>query len=135
RAVFPSWDNTARTAPRSYVVLNGTPANYEYWLAESIRRTVSDFPGQDRFVFINAWNEWAEGCYLEPDRRFQREFLETTLLVKTRGSVKQSFPDICLPLPQEEPRRSVARNLSEVSRFHVARLMAAIRLMVLPYPK
>lgn len=85
RGVFPSWDNTARVGSRGMVVLNGTPENYEYWLAESIRRTKADFPGQERFVFVNAWNEWAEGCHLEPDHKYGRRFLEATLRAKTGG--------------------------------------------------
>jgi 2-polyprenyl-3-methyl-5-hydroxy-6-metoxy-1,4-benzoquinol methylase len=97
RTVCPSWDQTARVGSRAFIALNGTPANYEYWLSESIRRTAEDFPGQERFVFINAWNEWAEGCHLEPDRRFQRRFLEATLQAKTNRSDKKSFEDTGLP--------------------------------------
>jgi lipopolysaccharide biosynthesis protein len=78
RTVFPSWDNTARRNLIGSPGLNGTPENYEYWLAEAIRRTKADYPGQDRFVFVNAWNEWAEGCHLEPDRKYGHKFLEAT---------------------------------------------------------
>ncbi len=82
RSVFPSWDNTARRGENGIVVLNGTPENYEHWLSEAIRRTREDFPGEERFVFINAWNEWAEGCHLEPDQRHGHEFLKATLRAK-----------------------------------------------------
>jgi lipopolysaccharide biosynthesis protein len=78
RSVFPAWDNTARRNLIGAIGLNGTPENYEYWLSEAIRRTRADYPGQERFVFINAWNEWAEGCHLEPDRKHGRAFLEAT---------------------------------------------------------
>jgi lipopolysaccharide biosynthesis protein len=78
RGVFPSWDNTARRNLIGAIGLNGTPKNYEYWLSEAIRRTKADFPEQERLVFINAWNEWAEGCHLEPDRLHGRAFLEAT---------------------------------------------------------
>ncbi len=82
RGVIPSWDNTARRGSIGSVVMNGTPENYEYWLSEAIRRTKQDFPNEDRLVFINAWNEWAEGCHLEPDRRYGNAFLEATLAAK-----------------------------------------------------
>jgi len=83
RAVFPSWDNTARRGAIGTVILNGTPENYEHWLASAIQKTKEDFPGKERLVFINAWNEWAEGCHLEPDRKFGHLFLEATLKAKT----------------------------------------------------
>lgn len=79
RTVFPAWDNTPRTGNRSLIVLGSTPENYAHWLAQAISRTTRDFPGSERFVFINAWNEWAEGCHLEPDRKFGRGYLEATL--------------------------------------------------------
>lgn len=86
RGVFPSWDNSARRGAIGTVVLNGTPENYEYWLSATIDRTLKERPGQeDRIVFINAWNEWAEGCHLEPDRRYGYGFLEATLRAR-RGT-------------------------------------------------
>ena len=97
RTVVPSWDQTPRVGSRAFITLNGTPSNYEYWLAESIRRTSQEFPGEERFVFINAWNEWAEGCHLEPDRRFGRGFLEATFRAKMDQSGKVSFENAGLP--------------------------------------
>jgi lipopolysaccharide biosynthesis protein/2-polyprenyl-3-methyl-5-hydroxy-6-metoxy-1,4-benzoquinol methylase len=113
RTVCPSWDQTARVGSRAFIVLNGTPGNYEYWLKESMRRTAEDVPGQQRFVFINAWNEWAEGCHLEPDRRYQRQFLEATLRVKTNQSEKAAFEDKGVP-KAIDPLTSVAARLHEV---------------------
>lgn len=97
RGVFPSWDNTARTGNRATMVLNGTPANYEYWLSLAIKRTQEDHPEGDRLIFINAWNEWAEGCHLEPDRRYGRQFLEATLRAKNGLTTKSSFTDTTVP--------------------------------------
>ncbi|HRF06765.1 MAG: glycoside hydrolase family 99-like domain-containing protein [Candidatus Accumulibacter phosphatis] len=102
RCVFPSWDNTARTGNRALIVLNGTPANYEYWLSEAIRRTAMDFPGKERLVFINAWNEWAEGCHLEPDQKFGRQFLEATRFSVLGISRWTDFSDKEIP-EQEQP--------------------------------
>src|SRR5262249_750655 len=115
RTACPSWDQTARVGPRAFIALNGTPANYEFWLKESIRRTAEDFPGQERFVFINAWNEWAEGCHVEPDRRFQRQFLEATLRAKTNHSEKTGFEDHGLPKPAEK-LTSVSARLHELQK-------------------
>ena len=88
RGVIPSWDNTARRGDDGTIILNGTPENYEFWLSEAIRQTREDFPGQrNRLVFVNAWNEWAEGCHLEPDRKYGHKFLEATLRAKAGTSL------------------------------------------------
>ena len=97
RTVCPSWDHTPRIGSWSFLTLNATPANYEYWLSESISRTRRDYPGEERFVFVNAWNEWAEGCHLEPDQRFGRQFLEATFRAKTGESRKAAFEDVGTP--------------------------------------
>ncbi len=76
--VFPSWDNSARKGEEGWVVHNSTPEAYENWLQLTIEKTVSERSPSERIVFINAWNEWAEGCHLEPDRRNGRAFLEAT---------------------------------------------------------
>lgn len=75
--VFPGWDNTARVHERAVVMHNSTPSGYEEWLAEAIART-RDEPAEHRIVFLNAWNEWAEGCHLEPDLRHGQAYLEAT---------------------------------------------------------
>lgn len=120
RTVFPSWDNTARTHLRALIVLNGTPENYEYWLAESVRRTQQDFPGKQRFVFINAWNEWAEGCHLEPDRKYQRGFLEATLRGKLATSAHHEFQDVKLPETGGGRSRTFWSDFWFVLRYHGA---------------
>jgi hypothetical protein len=97
------------------MLLNATPSNYEYWLSESIRRTMQGFPGEERMVFVNAWNEWGEGCHLEPDRRYQRQFLEATLRARSHRSGKTSFEDVGLSKPNG-PRSNVRARLDEVSQ-------------------
>ncbi len=100
RGVFPSWDNTARRGDIGTVILNGTPENYEYWLSEAIRKTTEDFPNEERLVFINAWNEWAEGCHLEPDREYGHRFLRATAQAKNgtivSGWTHTGIPAACL---------------------------------------
>lgn len=130
RTVFPSWDNTARTHGRALVVLNGTPDNYEYWLAESIRRTRQDFPIGDRVVFINAWNEWAEGCHLEPDRLYGRRFLEATLRAKSGMSDLGDFSDTDLPAEAAIAPRSFFADLAWVVSCHTGALIGRAKLRI-----
>jgi glycosyltransferase involved in cell wall biosynthesis len=75
--VCPSWDNTARVGKRAVVMHGSTPDAYQQWLETVIARAAGR-PRDQRIVFLNAWNEWAEGCQLEPDRRHGRAYLEAT---------------------------------------------------------
>lgn len=74
--VFPSWDNTARRKTPT-IIQNLDPHEYGRWLEYALK-SVSAYPENEKIVFINAWNEWAEGCHLEPDRKIGRGFLEAT---------------------------------------------------------
>ncbi|WP_421913890.1 glycoside hydrolase family 99-like domain-containing protein [Mesorhizobium sp.] len=93
RTVFPSWDNTARVQDRALIVLGATIDNYERWLKGATDRTKNERHGTQQLVFVNAWNEWAEGCHLEPDREFGRGFLEATLRVKRGESTVDEIYD------------------------------------------
>ena len=75
--VFPSWDNTARRGWRATIVQNDDATLYRRWLEAACTRAMANRESE-RLVFINAWNEWAEGCHLEPDSRHGRIFLEAT---------------------------------------------------------
>jgi lipopolysaccharide biosynthesis protein len=72
------WDNTARKHNRGFVLQGATPAKLRRWL-RSVYKSESLKKGE-RLIFINAWNEWAEGTYLEPDRDFGRGWLEAVQL-------------------------------------------------------
>jgi hypothetical protein len=74
-SVLVGWDNTPRRGRRALVVVNSTPEA----LGRSVDAAITSVAGQDsehRLVFINAWNEWAEGNYLEPDATHGRSKLE-----------------------------------------------------------
>lgn len=78
RCVSPMWDNTARRSVNANVFVGSTPSIYQGWLENAVARTKQRLAGDERLVFINAWNEWAEGCHLEPDQRWGRAYLEAT---------------------------------------------------------
>jgi glycosyltransferase involved in cell wall biosynthesis len=79
RGVTPSWDNTPRRGENGAVFVNTTPSGFSAWLANAVRDTVARFSEpEERLIFINAWNEWAEGAYLEPDAKYGYAWLEAT---------------------------------------------------------
>ena len=76
RTAMPGWDNTPRKSNHGNVFHRATPELFATWLATLCAKARRDLPEGSRYVFINAWNEWAEGAYLEPDRRRGRSNLE-----------------------------------------------------------
>jgi len=78
RGVMPSWDSTPRHPNRAYVFAHAWPGAYRAWLERVVTQTRDQNFGDERIVFVNAWNEWAEGAHLEPDCRFGHAFLEAT---------------------------------------------------------
>ena len=74
-SIFVGWDNTPRRARNGIIIINNTPEVFGsglHTLVESVRHR----PVDDRLIFVNAWNEWAEGNHLEPDQRSGLRFLE-----------------------------------------------------------
>lgn len=78
RTAMPSWDNTPRRQQAAHIYLGATPHRYQNWLGSLVRDTRERRMGDERIVFVNAWNEWAEGNHLEPDERHGRDWLEAT---------------------------------------------------------
>ncbi|MGI8663441.1 MAG: glycoside hydrolase family 99-like domain-containing protein [Acidimicrobiales bacterium] len=72
--VLVGFDNTARRQLASDIWYGSNPYTFRRWLAAAVG-SVMDRPADERVVFINAWNEWAEGAMLEPSDRFGRTFL------------------------------------------------------------
>jgi hypothetical protein len=75
--VTPSWDNAARRRSGATILHGSTPQLYQNWLTR-VLRTAGHCKGTDAVVFVNAWNEWAEGNHLEPCQRWGSAYLEAT---------------------------------------------------------
>lgn len=71
---FVDWDNSSRVGMRGSVCIGSTPESFEKHLGALAQKCIGE--GNDRFIFINAWNEWAEGAYLEPDKDNEYRYLE-----------------------------------------------------------
>ena len=78
RGVCVNFDNTARRGSTADLFVNSTPGAYEGWFDQVCRFTHDTMPPEERYVFINAWNEWAEGAMLEPDRAWGFGYLNAT---------------------------------------------------------
>jgi GT2 family glycosyltransferase len=74
--VIPGWDNTARRQNHGFCIENSSPEAFQAWLEAALEKTQIQESGDERIVFVNAWNEWGEGAYLEPDDRHGYSYLE-----------------------------------------------------------
>ena len=78
RTALPGWDNDARRQGHGMVLHGSTPAQYQAWLGRLVEDAVANPVLGEPLVCVNAWNEWAEGAYLEPDVHFGGAYLNAT---------------------------------------------------------
>ena len=85
-SVCPMWDNASRRVGQAFSCFKGaSPELFEKWF-HHVYKTFTPYSKEENFIFINAWNEWAEGCHLEPDLKYGRGFLEAV-----KHTVKQCY--------------------------------------------
>ncbi len=71
----PSWDNTARKNKNAFILHNANPAKFKEWIS-FLEQNYRPASSEENFIFINAWNEWAEGNHLEPCEKWGLQYLE-----------------------------------------------------------
>ncbi|WP_233835408.1 glycoside hydrolase family 99-like domain-containing protein [Paraburkholderia sp. ZP32-5] len=76
RGAMLGWDNTARRLTDARVFHGATPYGFRRWMNGILEQEQRFNDGDESLVFVNAWNEWAEGTYLEPDQRWGRAYLK-----------------------------------------------------------
>lgn len=81
---FVGWDNTPRRGDKAIILVRSTPEAFAKGL-RTVIRSVQSKPPEHRIVFLNAWNEWAEGMALEPSQRYGHGFLEAVKAEVTLG--------------------------------------------------
>ena len=70
---FVDWDNTARKK-NGACCIGATPEKFASYMQRLYKKVKDN--NQQPIIFINAWNEWGEGAYLEPDEKHQYRYLE-----------------------------------------------------------
>ena len=85
---FVDWDNTPRHGDRGRVYVGARPEKLEKYMYKLIYKAKNEY--HTDLIFIDAWNEWAEGAYLEPDERYGTGYLEAIKKALERAN---EFPD------------------------------------------
>ena len=88
RGTFPGWDNTARRKANADIYHNSDPLLFQKYLEKQIQNTLEAYNNSgDSYIFINAWNEWGEGAYLEPDEKYEFAYLEAVKKAREKFNV------------------------------------------------
>ena len=78
KTVVPGWDNDPRRPNRGFSVEGSSPRRYESWLYNLLKRAIDNPISDTPIVAVNAWNEWGECAYLEPDVHYGAAYLNAT---------------------------------------------------------
>jgi lipopolysaccharide biosynthesis protein len=103
KTAMPSWDNDARRQGSGDVVTGSTPAKYEAWLRELVQMGQRQKFFGDALICVNAWNEWCEGAYLEPDVHFGAAYLNATARAVCGISDRSQMPRPVLTADDASP--------------------------------
>lgn len=117
--VMPSWDNTARRGDNATIYLDSSPKVYAEWLHSARLRELDQT--SDGLVFVNAWNEWAEGAYLEPDMVHGMAYLHATRLDASPAAAS------CTPTESGPPNLGWCRSLALSGAASVLNLLRRLQ--------
>lgn len=119
RGLVPRWDNTARRMNSATVFVGSTPARYAEWLTAA-RLSEAHARGSRGLVLVNAWNEWAEGAFLEPDSTFGDRYLRASRWDWSPG--REERDDDLTPLDGQLNIRGLAVGAASSTKNAVGRL-------------
>ena len=83
--VIPNWDNTPRSGLDGLIIHESSPELFRIHLKDALGK-IAGHPDEHRIIMLKAWNEWAEGNYVEPDLKFGLGYLQAIReLILLRG--------------------------------------------------
>jgi glycosyltransferase involved in cell wall biosynthesis len=108
------WDNTGRRGKRATVFRNFSLTSYSQWLLTACKTTSANpkLADNEKLVFINAWNEWGEGTYLEPDTKYGFGYVEATK--KALNACADNKPRLTVIVPNYNHGEFLERRLTSI---------------------
>ena len=73
--IFPQLDRTPRAGKDAVIIYDSTPELFGKYVEDTIK-AIGQKDYEHRIILLNAWNEWGEGNYMEPDTKYGRGYLE-----------------------------------------------------------
>lgn len=70
--IFAGWDNTSRKDEEGIIVTRSSPGRFQKHIEKMLRLSEKN---KKEYIFLNAWNEWSEGAYVEPDKKYGYQYL------------------------------------------------------------
>ena len=123
RGITPSWDNTPRRGAKATVFVGSTPALFGAWAASSLRKEAQR--QGSGMLFVNAWNEWAEGAVLEDSEAYGLSYLEAIRGGAPTHSEPKSVP--VLGRWSVGFTKSLALTMAGTTKHTVQRLVMRVR--------
>lgn len=117
KGCFTNWDSTARKCYSNAMIFQTTPEQYKTWLKDIVNWSYKNNGSDHNYIFINAWNEWAEGAHLEPDQKYGYAYLnateeaivegtrEATAMKRAAASIEKNIRNARLLQEMEERRK------------------------------
>ena len=139
KTIVPGWDNDPRREGKGLVLHGATPAKYQAWLEKLVAHArETPFHGEP-LLCVNAWNEWAEGAFLEPDIHFGGAFLNATARALCAPETAEFAPGILLVGHDAHPHGAqllllhIARHLRRQWGLKVHLLLLGVGPLLGPY--
>ncbi len=117
--VNPGWDNDARKKGSGFVMKGYNPDIYEIWLRRTVKKTMSKRGSGQELIFVNAWNEWAEGTALEPSQSFGHALLNRTSRAVKGAKLKARIDDrtaVIVHLYYKDRWGDIVRHLNKMDK-------------------
>lgn len=111
RCVFVDYDDTPRRGSKGCIYEGSSPGKFGMYLQKTIELSQKE---QNEIIFINAWNEWGEGNYLEPDKKNGYAYLEAVQKALKNGYKEIGLQEYTPVAGSETPKTEKYRQYYEL---------------------